>query len=63
MIKIEFTQEELNALIALMDSGVKSIGLAAATNAAVLLQKIQTAAQSQIKTDDVVDAEEVKEAA
>lgn len=63
MIKIDFTQEELNALIGLMDAGVKTLGLAAATNAAVLLQKIQSAAQSQIKQDDVVDAEEVKEAA
>lgn len=62
MIDIKFTQEELNALIGLMDAGVKTLGLASATNAAVLLQKIQSAAQAQ-KPAEVLDAEEVKEAA
>lgn len=61
-IKIEFSQDELNALVALMDAGVKAVGLASVNNAAVLLQKLQAAAQAQApKTHDV--AEEVREAA
>lgn len=42
---IKLTQPEIDALLDLMDAGVKSAGLAKAQNAAVLLQKILTASQ------------------
>lgn len=46
MIKIELSQDEFNALVALLDAGVKATGLASVTNAAVLLQKLQDAAKA-----------------
>lgn len=60
MIKIEFSIDELNALIGLMDAGVKTLGLSSATNAAILLKKIQDAAQ---ENKPIQDVEEIKDAA
>ena len=43
MRRIEFTDEELQELINLLDAGVKSLGLQSVQNAFVLLAKIQSA--------------------
>lgn len=43
MIKIELTENEVNALTQLMDLGVKSSGLGAVRAATVLLTKIEYA--------------------
>lgn len=59
MIKLELTLDETNALLGLMDAGVKSLGLQSATNAAVLFKKIQDAA----KESNSEQSEEIKEAA
>jgi predicted DNA-binding transcriptional regulator YafY len=42
-MKLELTEDEAQALVGLMDLGVKSGGLQVAAAAAVLLQKIQAA--------------------
>ena len=47
MINIEFTQEEIQALVGLMDSGIKQIGLSGAIAAAVILQKIDAAQKAE----------------
>jgi hypothetical protein len=52
MIKIELTNDELQALVGLVDSGVKTLGLAAVKSAAALLVKLEAA---------VVKANEQKE--
>ena len=41
IIKLE--DEEINALMELMDAGIKTLGLSRVTNAAILIQKIQGA--------------------
>jgi len=41
MPKYEFSEIEIQALIKLIDSGVKHDGLGAAMNAALLVQKLQ----------------------
>ncbi len=43
MIKIKLSQSELQALAALMDAGLKSLGLSAAKTAASLLEKLEAA--------------------
>ena len=43
MREIEFTEEEANSLINLLDIAVKSQGLNAANNALVLVNKLQVA--------------------
>ena len=43
MIKIELTSEELQSLVGLVDSGVKTLGLAAVKSAAALLVKLESA--------------------
>lgn len=43
MKKINFSDQELQALLELLDAGVKSIGIQAAPAAAVLLQKVRNA--------------------
>lgn len=53
MIKLELTQEELNTLVSLLDAGVKAAGLQAVKAAAVLVGKIEDAANAP--TDNVID--------
>ena len=53
MKSIELTDPEIQALIALMDAGVRNLGLQVANNAAVILNKLNTA-------KDVVNLESVK---
>lgn len=43
MISVELNQDELNALSALLDAGVKAIGLNAVKPAALLLAKLEAA--------------------
>lgn len=43
IIKLEFTEQEIQALVSLLDSGLKSQGLNSAVAAAVIYQKIQAA--------------------
>lgn len=45
IIKLELTEQEMNALTALMDLGVKAGGLNVAINAAILLQKLTKAVE------------------
>lgn len=42
-VYVEFTQEDLDALSAFLDAGVKSIGLASVKQAAGLLDKLEKA--------------------
>jgi len=44
-IKVEFTQEEMSALVQLIDAGQKSIGIGASRAVVVLLDKLEAAAQ------------------
>lgn len=57
MISPGFTREEYNALISLLDAGVKHLGLQAATPAAVLLQKLNAAdkAAREAEASNVVE--------
>lgn len=57
MIKIELTQDELNALVGLLDAGVKSVGLSAVKTAASLLLKLEVAVAEENKKQDAPDAE------
>jgi hypothetical protein len=52
MIKIELTQEELQALAGLLDAGVKALGLRAVKEAATLLDKLEAAAQKKDSSDE-----------
>lgn len=46
MTKIELTDTELQSLVGLIDAGVKTIGLRAVKDAAVLIDKIEAAANA-----------------
>ena len=54
MIELKFTQDELNALTALLDAGVKATGLQGVRAAAHLLGKLEDAAKAanDAKTED-----------
>ena len=43
MIRIEFTEEELQSLVGLLDAGVRATGIRAAKEAAALLTKLEDA--------------------
>lgn len=53
MTKIELTEQELQALVGLMNAGVQALGLRAVKDAAVLIEKIEAAANAE--TSNVVD--------
>ena len=42
-VHVEFTQDDLTAISALLDAGVKAIGLASVKQAAGLLEKLEAA--------------------
>lgn len=46
MIRIEFTEAEIQALAGLIDAGVRATGLRSVREAAVLLDKLEKAAAS-----------------
>ena len=46
MITLTLTEQEIQALAGLLDAGVKAVGLRAVKDAATLLSKLETAAQS-----------------
>lgn len=46
MITLTLTEQEIQALAGLLDAGVKAVGLRAVKDAASLLAKLETAAQS-----------------
>jgi len=46
MIKIELSEQELQALVGLLDAGLKTIGLRGAKEAAALVDKLEAAAQA-----------------
>lgn len=48
-VKLEFSEQEIQALVSLLDSGLKTQGLNAAMAAAVLYQKIVAAVKEQAK--------------
>lgn len=52
MITITFTEQEIQTLAALMDAGVKAIGLRAVKDAASLLEKLEAATQEEQDNDD-----------
>ena len=54
MIKIELNQEEVQALINLMNAGVKSMGITSVKAAAVLVEKVEKAIEAD-KSSNVVD--------
>lgn len=47
MTKVEFTEDELQVLVQALDSYVRQQGLKVAANAAIVLQKLQSAATEQ----------------
>ena len=47
VIKIEFTPKEIEALGALLDAGVRSVGLRSVKEAAALLVKIEAAVEEK----------------
>ena len=46
MIKLELTEDEAQALAGLLDAAVKSLGLRAVKDAAVLMDKLEQAVQA-----------------
>ena len=52
MYNIEFSNDELQALVQLLDVAVKTGGLSMAENAVVLYKKIQTSVSTEKITDD-----------
>lgn len=46
-ISVEYTQEDVNSLVALIDAGVKALGLQGAKAAAHHFDKLEQAAKSQ----------------
>ena len=52
MKTIELTDYELQALVGLLDAGVKSVGLRAVKDAATLLDKLEAATQTEEPTDN-----------
>ena len=49
---ITFTQEEINALLWLIDSGVRHRGLEAVTNAAHIYHKVREAAEAEVLPEE-----------
>lgn len=56
-ITIQLTGPEAQALVALMDAGVRSTGIQSAANAAVLLKRIEDATQAAMKAAQEEKAE------
>ena len=52
MIKLELTEQKIQALAGLLDAGVKAIGLRAVKDAASLLEKLEAATQPTETTDE-----------
>lgn len=52
MVTLSLNDQELNALVTLLDAGVKSLGLQSATAAAVLAQRIEEARKPKAEPDD-----------
>lgn len=46
MIKLELTNDELQALVGLLDAGVKAVGLRGVKEAAALITKLEEAASN-----------------
>ena len=46
MIKLELSQDELQALVGLLDAGVKTVGLRGVKEASALLAKLEEAASA-----------------
>lgn len=51
MIKLELTEQEIQALAGLLDAGVKAVGLRAVKDVAPLLEKLEAATQQEEPTD------------
>lgn len=47
MITLKLTEQELQALAGLLDAGVKTIGLRSVKDAALLLEKLESATQTK----------------
>ena len=54
MKQLQLTEEEIQALVNLMDAGVKALGLQSVKNAAHLLTKLETAKDVEV-TDTAPD--------
>lgn len=50
-MKIELTNEEANALAALLDVAVKAAGIRASEAALVIFKKIEAAAKAEVKEE------------
>ena len=62
-IKVEYTQDEINTLVSLMDAGVKATGLPSVKGAAHLFAKLEAAVAEVNKAAAGAVPEEQKEAA
>jgi hypothetical protein len=52
MIELNFTEQELQSLINLLDAGVKAVGLRSVKEAAGLLEKLEVAVPTQPQTEE-----------
>jgi len=52
MKSVELSDQEIQALVNLMDAGVKHMGISAAKNAAHLLTKLEAAKDVEVPTTD-----------
>lgn len=52
MVRLELTEQQLQALAGLLDAGVKAIGLRAVKDAAVILKKLEMATQELSNGED-----------
>ena len=53
MITIQLSQDEFNALVGLLDAGVRATGLSSAVGAAALAQKLDAAQKATQSTSGV----------
>jgi hypothetical protein len=54
MNTLKLTDQELQALAGLLDAGVKALGLRSVKDAAMLLEKIEAAAQPATESEEAV---------
>jgi hypothetical protein len=57
-MKIEFTKDEANALLFLLDAAVKAIGLRAAGDTYILARRIEEALQAESQPEPLQEAAE-----
>lgn len=52
MFILEFTEQEIQALVGFIDNGLRSVGLRGAKDATILIEKIEIAMAKTKKTEE-----------